>query len=43
MRRLPAIAAVGITFLCLVNVSAQDEKDVGLAATMTRVWRNRVA
>ena len=31
MRRLPAIAAVGITVLCLVNVSAQDEKDVGLS------------
>ena len=31
MRRLPAIAAVGITVLGLVNVSAQDEKDVGLS------------
>ena len=31
MRKLIIIAAVGMTFLCLVNVSAQDEKALGLS------------
>ena len=31
MRTLSVTVAAGMTLLCLVNVSAQDEKDVGLS------------